>query len=256
MDRCSSPFQRAERPGGSTVARLATRLLAPLAAGLALLACEAAPPAEAGNAVEAAEGGGEPGLSAALAADIAALEAASEETARDEPAGDRVLYQYIDDKGSVRFVEHLADVPQAWRDRAGQVAMEPIQVAAPPSAPSASPSTRSPSSSEPLSAERRKRLAEEAYQEQVARAQRWRSEPTQLVLYSAKWCGWCKRAEAHLDREGVRYTRRDVDIPAVERELIALIGQKSVPVLDVDGKVYRGYVESVYDQVVDRVQGS
>jgi glutaredoxin len=71
-----------------------------------------------------------------------------------------------------------------------------------------------------------------------------------IVLYSAAWCGACKKAKRHLARRGVDFEERDVDQPRYAEELRRKTGRKSIPVLDVDGRVVTGFNASTYDQLI------
>jgi glutaredoxin len=66
---------------------------------------------------------------------------------------------------------------------------------------------------------------------------------SQVVLYSAAWCGFCKQTKALLAELGVPYREKDIDrTPGARAEYIAHFGSNvTVPVLDVGGSVVRGY---------------
>lgn len=64
-----------------------------------------------------------------------------------------------------------------------------------------------------------------------------------VILYATSWCGYCKKARAYFKRNGVQYVEKDIERdPEAARELRAKVGGYSgVPVIDIDGKVIRGY---------------
>jgi glutaredoxin len=132
----------------------------------------------------------------------------------------RIYYQFTDDQHRVRFVERMEDVPPAWRDRVGFVEL----VSPPPLTPADA------------------RRAARADPGAVATA-----GGRSVLLYYADWCGYCRRAKQHLNDRGVAYELRDVDVPAAKAELVARTGGKGVPVLDVDGRILRGYSSGSYD---------
>lgn len=150
----------------------------------------------------------------------------SSESAR-KPSQPRTYYQYVDDQGSVRFVESLDAVPAAWRDRVGQVTLT--------SSPTGS---GSPSALQPRPARR---------VGQRGMRQRFDAE---VRLYYAEWCPYCRKAKAHLDRRGVPYSLLDIDIASVKRELIEKTGRRSIPYIEIGEKNMRGYSEERLDQLL------
>jgi len=73
-----------------------------------------------------------------------------------------------------------------------------------------------------------------------------------IVLYSATWCGACRKAKRYLDDKGVDYEVRDVDDTRHAQELLRRTGQRAIPVLDVDGRVMTGFNAQRYDALIDR----
>jgi glutaredoxin len=166
------------------------------------------------------------------------LEADVSEPVAERPAGSdleslgpgdetRIYYQFVDEKRRVRFVERLADVPEQWRDQAGFVEM---------------------SSPPPLSPADARRARNDRYGgPAVAIA----GSPT-VLLYSAEWCGYCTKARRHLEKRRIPYELRDVDVPAAAEELFAKTGRKGIPVMDIDGRIMRGYGADKYDEMLDQ----
>lgn len=151
----------------------------------------------------------------------------------------RIYYQFVDDRGRVQFVERLGDVPEAWRDRVGYVEMS------------------QPPPLTPLEARRSWKLSAgrtaEILLASAAPSSRSRQD-VDVVLYSAEWCGYCTKARAHLDRSGVDYELRDVDINSVAQELREKTGRGGVPVLDFSGEILRGYSSDQYDRAIRSIQ--
>ena len=139
----------------------------------------------------------------------------------------RVYFQYLDDRGAVRFVERMEDVPPAWRDRVGFVELD-----RPP------PMARVPVP-----------LARDTYAGGRRSTGPGGSAP-KVVLYYADWCPWCKKAKAHLRKRGVDFVLRDVDEPEALDELIEKTGQSSIPVIDVNGKILKGFNAGDLDQLL------
>ncbi|MCH7868990.1 MAG: glutaredoxin family protein [Myxococcales bacterium] len=80
--------------------------------------------------------------------------------------------------------------------------------------------------------------------------------PNQLnvTLYSAKWCGACRRAKALLDEERVAYTLRDIDDdPSAKEEVRRILGSVTIPLLDINGTYVSGYKR---DTILRLIKGS
>ena len=69
-----------------------------------------------------------------------------------------------------------------------------------------------------------------------------------VTLYSAVWCGYCRKAKAWLGEHGVAYTDVDIDAPGGTAALAhASGGSTGVPVLVVDGRALTGFSAGAYD---------
>jgi len=64
----------------------------------------------------------------------------------------------------------------------------------------------------------------------------------QVTVYSTKNCPYCRMAKAFLDRNGVKFATIDVgdDVEAAKR-MVAVSGQRGVPVITVDDEVIIGF---------------
>ncbi|HEX5101689.1 MAG TPA: glutaredoxin family protein, partial [Polyangiaceae bacterium] len=61
---------------------------------------------------------------------------------------------------------------------------------------------------------------------------------TPITVYSAPWCGTCRRTHEFLQQNGLHWTDRNIDDdPAALRELKQRSGGTAIPVIDIDGKV-------------------
>ena len=183
--------------------------------------------------------------SAQVEADVEAGSApppGSDLTSLGPDADTRIYYQYIDSRGSVRFAERLEDVPEAWRDKVGYLELD-------------SPPPMTPADAQ--------RVRDERYARANPRASAGSSGGDagramdrfgpQVVLYYADWCGYCKRAKRHLDRQGVDYDLRDVDNPHIKQELFAKTGGGGIPVIEIDGRIMKGYNAQRLDEMLDEI---
>ncbi len=69
------------------------------------------------------------------------------------------------------------------------------------------------------------------------------------TLFSAAWCGYCRRAKSYLSKNKISFQEIDIDTESGARAFFDAGGGSGVPMLIVDGKVLRGFTESAYNQV-------
>lgn len=143
---------------------------------------------------------------------------AEPEDAPEPPASPSTFYQWIDERGSVHFAASLDEVPASWRARAGQVELESAAFVRTRAA------TTKPA--------RRRSVVEEPT----------RNRNHDVTVYTAPWCGWCRKTLAFLDDLEVDYEQKDIEEnPAWEDELRAKSGGTSIPYVEIDDHTIRGY---------------
>jgi glutaredoxin len=75
-------------------------------------------------------------------------------------------------------------------------------------------------------------------------------------MYSASWCGVCKKAKRLLDQWGVRFVEKDVEASRAAQEELARkaasagIQPSGVPVIDVGGVLLQGLDETTLKNVL------
>ena len=69
------------------------------------------------------------------------------------------------------------------------------------------------------------------------------------VLFWAKWCGYCRQAEAYLAEKRIAYTRHDIDTADGKRALAQAGGGRGIPVLLASGQRVQGFSRPAYDAV-------
>ena len=71
-----------------------------------------------------------------------------------------------------------------------------------------------------------------------------------IVLFSAAWCGYCKKAKAYLAQKGISY--REVDVETKDGILAyAQAGGKSgIPLLLANGQKVLGFSPAAYDALL------
>jgi glutaredoxin len=145
----------------------------------------------------------------------------------------RVYYQFADERGLVRFVERLDQVPPAWRDRVGYVEMN----GPPPASPADARRMRG------LGGASTAGIAPTATGPGSARS-------SEVLLYYAEWCDYCRKTRVELDRRGVSFELLDIENPGTLDELVKKTGQRGVPVVDVNGKILIGYDPEGLDRLL------
>lgn len=167
---------------------------------------------------------------------------------RARPRGPTHTYwQYIE-RGKVRFARSLDEVPEAWRARAGRVELD----GPPPDTPAAARSAR-----EAQTAHIRLGPGAGGARAPAARGGKRAANPNdfpEVVIYTTKSCPHCRKAIAHLDRRGVPYVNKDVeDDSRAEKEYLEKgKGRRGVPLIDVGGKILRGYSPLSLDAALDK----
>jgi glutaredoxin len=134
--------------------------------------------------------------------DLGVLGAWSEDTPSAGPV--RVVYQYVDAEGAVRFVDRLEEVPLAQRATAGRIEMA--------GRPTAS--------------------------RQGARAT---AGAPRVVMYSSPSCHACDEAKAWFERRGVAYTELDIRSAEAREQLRGRVSWQATPTIDVDGQLVIGF---------------
>ena len=73
-----------------------------------------------------------------------------------------------------------------------------------------------------------------------------------IIVYYADWCGACRKAKRYLTQKGVDFEIRNVDNPSVAAELRSKTGARSIPVIDVGGRILTGFSPAALDALIDR----
>lgn len=76
-----------------------------------------------------------------------------------------------------------------------------------------------------------------------------KADSGQTVLFSAEWCGYCRKAKAYLAEKRIPYREYDVDTQEGMRALAALGEGKGIPVLVRNGRKTQGFSREAYDAV-------
>jgi glutaredoxin len=155
-----------------------------------------------------------------------------------------LLFSYVDAQGRVAATSDPADVPDGVRGRVLVVDLTktPEQRQAHRFAFFADLTTKDPEGRYPVSVVSRYDAARGQMRAPMAPA-----PAGSVVLYSATWCGFCKKAKAWLTKNDVPFLERDVEkTPGAQTELDEKLKQAGVtgggiPVIDWAGTIVMGF---------------
>ena len=71
-----------------------------------------------------------------------------------------------------------------------------------------------------------------------------------LVMYSAEWCGVCKRAKRFLAEAGISYVERDIDKSKSARIAYDKLDGKGVPIFIQGSRRMNGFKPDWFDQLM------
>ena len=68
-----------------------------------------------------------------------------------------------------------------------------------------------------------------------------------VVMYSASWCGVCKRAKAYFQSKSIAFTEYDVDTSAKGKKDFEKLGGRGVPIILVGNQRMNGFSSANFD---------
>ena len=72
-----------------------------------------------------------------------------------------------------------------------------------------------------------------------------------IKIYTLPTCPWCIKTKDFLTKKGVAFQNFDVSTEPQRRdEMIKISGQRSVPVLDIDGKLIIGFDQAAIEKAI------
>ncbi len=74
------------------------------------------------------------------------------------------------------------------------------------------------------------------------------------VLYATSWCGYCKKARAFLQCEGIRFREYDIEKDARARARYESMGGRGVPLLVVGKERLQGFSVARYKRLFESAQ--
>lgn len=91
-----------------------------------------------------------------------------------------------------------------------------------------------------------------AYIEQLKKSAEARATmppPRETALYTAAWCGYCKKAKAYLGAKQIAFREYDIDTKDGLLAFARAGGKGGVPLLTVGGKSVSGFSVASYDAI-------
>jgi len=70
-----------------------------------------------------------------------------------------------------------------------------------------------------------------------------------VVMYSAEWCGYCKKAKRYFNMKGISYMEYDVEKNARAKSEYEEMGATGVPVILVGKKRMNGFSEKGFEKL-------
>lgn len=75
-------------------------------------------------------------------------------------------------------------------------------------------------------------------------------QPPTSIMYSAEWCGVCKKAKAYFSRHNVNYSDYDVEKSPRGISFYGRLQHKSVPQFMINGRRVAGFSKSNFDNLL------
>jgi len=69
----------------------------------------------------------------------------------------------------------------------------------------------------------------------------------QVVMYATDWCGYCARARAYFEENGIAYTELDIDKSHAAHAQFKRLGGRGVPLILVGRERVNGFSELAFE---------
>ena len=74
-----------------------------------------------------------------------------------------------------------------------------------------------------------------------------------IKIYSTSWCPACVKAKRYLGLKGLAFSEINVaDAHEDREEVFKVSGQRTVPVLDINGEIIVGFDKSAIDKAINK----
>ena len=71
----------------------------------------------------------------------------------------------------------------------------------------------------------------------------------QVVLYSTRWCGYCKKARNYFQKNNIAFTEYDVETTEKGKRDYRALGGSSVPIILVGDKRLNGFSAAAFERI-------
>ena len=75
------------------------------------------------------------------------------------------------------------------------------------------------------------------------------ADSKQVVLYSTRWCGYCKKARNYFQKNNIASTEYDVETTEKGKRDYHALGGSSVPIILVGGKRLNGFSAAAFERI-------
>lgn len=148
------------------------------------------------------------------------------------------VYKFTDDKGVIHYVDNIGKVPPKYRKKARHPTGGAVSIV--------------PNSSIDEVLLKHGITAEQFRQYTEKHGTKKRSRHKKVVLYTTSWCPACTRARKYFNSRGVSFVEKDVERSKsnLEEMLRKSGGARGVPVIDIHGKVLRGFSQKAVERTL------
>lgn len=70
-----------------------------------------------------------------------------------------------------------------------------------------------------------------------------------IVMYSAQWCGVCRKAKRYFNTKGIDYTELDIDKSKVAKQQYKALGATGIPVIFIDDTRLNGFSKKGFEKI-------
>ncbi len=73
-----------------------------------------------------------------------------------------------------------------------------------------------------------------------------------VIMYSAEWCGVCRKAKRYFKQKGIAYTNLDIDKNRSARQRYNALNASGIPIIFIDNTRLNGFTARHFEQVYNR----